>query len=139
MSDLRLTHEHKMTLIKLHESFKGSELRKAIQDSAADFDLPHSGIFVLISKPEVTNEVWDELKRASIGQVIDFDNGDSDKEYRKAIKVERNVLEAIMAFLAALIDGLTKKVTGKGQGLTDGEVQRRARTRKDDADDAYEC
>jgi hypothetical protein len=133
MADLRLTHEHKKTLIKIHEAFKGSDLRKKIQDSAGDFDLPHSGEFVLISKPEVTDEVWNELKRASVGQVIDFDNGDSDKEYRKAIKVERNVLEAIMAFLAALIDGLTKVVTGKAQGLTGGRIQGRARKPKEDA------
>lgn len=138
MADLRLTHEHKMTLIKLHESFKGSELRRAIQDSAADFDIPHSAEFVLISKPEVTGEVWNELKRAGIGKVIDFDNGDSDKEYRKGMKVERNLLEAIMAFLAALIDGLTKAIGGKGQGLTGGELQGRARMRKDDAEDVYE-
>lgn len=134
----RLTQEQKIALIKVHETYKGSELSDNIYDAASNFEsLPHSGVYFLISKPEVTDEVWNALKKANIGKVVKLENGDSDEDYKKGIEVEKNLLEAILEFLEKLIRAIAKGATGK-QGIADGRTSEWARKPRNDAENAYE-
>lgn len=136
---LRLTQVQKEALIKVHQTYKGQELTNAINKASSDLeDLPNSGEYILISKPEVTDEVWNALVKAGIGEVRKFENGDSDPDYKKAIEVERTLMEAILECLEMLIRALIKGVTGKGQGIAEGRTPDRARRPRKDAEDAYE-
>jgi len=135
----RLTHEQKIALIKVHETYKGQELTNAINKASSDLeDLPNSGEYIFISKPEVTDEVWAALVKAGIGEVRKFENGDVDPDYKKALAVERNLLEAIFECLEMLIRAIVKGVTGKGQGIAEGSTPGKARKQRRDTEDAYE-
>lgn len=134
----RLTQEQKIALVKTHEKYKGQKLTDEIYKASSGLEhLPLSGEYILISKPEVTDEVWDALVKAGIGQVRKFDNGDQDPDYRKALEVERNLMEAIFQVLESLIRAVVKGVTGKGQGIAEGRTPDKARRlRRDDAGNA---
>jgi hypothetical protein len=136
---LRLTQEQKKALIKVHETYKGQELKNAIYKASSDLgDLPSSGEYILISKPEVTDEVWSALVKAGIGEELDFENGDTDPDYKKGLAVERNLLEAIFECLEMLIRAIVKGVTGQGQGIADGRTPDRDRRPRRAAQDGYE-
>lgn len=136
---LRLTQVQKEAFIKVHQSYEEQELQDTINDAASKFeDLPNSGEYILISKPEVTDEVWDALVKAGIGEVRKFENGDTDPDYKKGLEVERNLMEAIFEFLEGLIRAIVKGVTGKGQGIAEGRTPDKARRPRRDAGDALE-
>jgi hypothetical protein len=138
---LRLTQAQKEALIKVHQIYKGQELTDAIHEASSDLEhLPLSGEYILISKPEVTDEVWDALVKADIGQVRKFDNGDQDPDYRKAIEVERNLMEAIFECLEELLRAFVKGFTVMAKAIADGKTPGKARRPRidDNAGDAYE-
>lgn len=137
---LRLTQVQKEALIKVHQTYKGQTLQEKINDAASRFeDLPNSGEYIFISKPEVTDELWDALVKAGIGQVRKFENGDTDPDYRKGLEVERNLMEAIFECLEMFIRAIVQGVPGMGQGTAEGRTPGKARRpRRDDAGDALE-
>lgn len=95
MSDFeRLSQQDKVTFIQAHENINPDELTEKFIEGADKFeDLPSSREFILISKPEVTDRVWKSLVKSKIGKVIDFENGDSEEEYRKGMLVEKTCLK----------------------------------------------
>ncbi|KJH79026.1 hypothetical protein [Pseudomonas sp. ES3-33] len=137
---LRLTQEQKIALVEIHKQYKGQKLIDEIYTASSNLEhLPISGEYVVISKPEVTDEVWDALVKAGIGKVRKFDNGDQDPDYRKALEVERNLMEAIFEVLEGLIRAVVKgAVTGIRQGIANGRTPDKAKRPRRDAEDAYE-
>lgn len=141
MSDFkRLSQQDKITFIQAHENIKEDELTDKFNEGVEKFDgLPSSREFILISKPEVTDRVWNSLVKSRIGKVIDFENGDSQEEYRKGIVVEKNLLEAFMQFIAEILQKIFGGFTGgKGNEADDDRAPGKP-CRKRDAEDAYEC
>lgn len=141
MSDFkRLSQQDKVTFIQAHENIKEDELTDKFNEGVEKFDgLPSSREFILISKPEVTDRVWNSLVKSRIGKVIDFENGDSQEEYHKGIVVEKNLLEAFMQFIAEILQKIFGGFTGgKGNEADDDRAPGKP-CRKRDAEDAYEC
>jgi hypothetical protein len=140
MSDFeRLSHQDKVMFIQAHENIKPDELTEKFIEGADKFDgLPSSREFILISKPEVTDRVWKSLVKSKIGKVIDFENGDSEEEYRKGMLVEKNLLEAFIQFITGILQKIFGGLSGdKMDGADDDRAPGKAR-RKRDTEDAYE-
>lgn len=135
----RLSQQDKITFIQAHENISADELTEKFNEGVEKFeDLPSSREFILISKPEVTDRVWKSLVKSKIGKVIDFENGDSDEEYRKGMLVEKNLLEAFIQFIAGILQKIFGGLAGgKGDEADDDRAPAKARKRRD-AEDAYE-
>ena len=140
MSDFeRLSQQDKVTFIQAHENINPDELTERFIEGADKFeDLPSSREFILISKPEVTDRIWKSLVKSKIGKVIDFENGDSEEEYRKGMLVEKNLFEAFIQFIAGILQKIFGGLTGEKENeADDGRAPGKAR-RKRDTEDAYE-
>ena len=140
MSDFeRLSQHDKVTFIQAHENINPDEITEKFIEGADKFeDLPSSREFILISKPEVTDRVWNSLVKSRIGKVIDFENGDPEQEYRKGMLVEKNLLEAFMQFIAQILQKIFGGLAGgKGNDADDDRAPGKPR-RMRDAEDAYE-
>lgn len=142
---LRLTHEQKIafrdvfnTYEKKYNTEDSQKLNEIIKNGIDKFDgLPKSTEYVFISKPEVHPAIWTALKKAHIGKIEDFENGDLESKYRKSMKVEKHLLEALLALLVAIIESVTKVFTGKG--ADDGaESPKSRRKHRQDAENSYE-
>jgi hypothetical protein len=129
---------------KKYDIQESRALDEAIQDGVDKLDgLSPSDQYVLISKPEVHPAVWTALKRAhtlKIGKVEDFENGDEAPEYRKSMNIDKNLLEALLALLAALlVQAITNALPGKGSAHgSDDRSHKAGRKPRTDAQDAYE-
>lgn len=140
MSDFkRLSQQDKVTFIQAHENIKEDELTYKFEEGVEKFEgFPSSREFILISKPEVTDRVWNSLVKSRIGKVIDFENGDSEPDYRKGMVVEKNLLEAFMQFIAEILQKIFGGLSGgKGNEADDDRAPGKPR-RKRDTEDAYE-
>lgn len=128
---LRLTQEQKIILSEFRESHgdeyhkdSSNKLNDLFRDNTDDFqDIPDSGEYVLISKAEVHNQVWTALvKSGATSKPEPFENGDKEAEYRQAVKVEKNLLEALLSLFVVLIEQLTKLVSGRsGEKVSEDE------------------
>lgn len=140
MSDFkRLSQQDKVTFIQAHENIKEDKLTDKFEEGVEKFEgFPSSREFILISKPEVTDRVWNSLVKSRIGKVIDFENGDSEPEYRKGMVVEKNLLQAFIEFIAETLKDIFKGLTGaRGDDADDDRAPGKPR-RKHDTEDAYE-
>ncbi|MGV8890089.1 MAG: hypothetical protein ACOH2P_19060 [Pseudomonas sp.] len=125
---------------KKYDVEESRALDEVFKDGMDKFDgLPPSNDYILISKPEVHPAIWTALKRANAGNIEDFENGDVAPEYRKSMQVDKNLLEAVLALLAALVQAITNALTGKGSAHgSDDRSHKAGRKPRDDAQDAYE-
>lgn len=125
----RLSQAQKIFLNEIYESFGDSyhineslRLNDIFERAADSLNVEPSDQCFLISKSEVHPQIWNALRRARVGKLQHFDNGDEDPEYNKARKVDTNLLEALLALLVNLIQSLTKAIGGgtgdKGKMLT---------------------
>jgi len=146
---LRLTQEQKIILSEFRESHgdeyhkdSSNKLNDLFRDSADEFnDIPDSGEYVLISKAEVHNQVWTALvKSGASSKPEHFENGDSDPEYKQSVKVEKNLLEALLDLFAALIEALTKLLGGgrSGEKVIEDSDRAPGRSRKRDRESGYD-
>ena len=147
---IRLTQDQKVLFAKLLEQHGDSyelnnseKLNFMLEEYASSFEsLPKSDEYVLISKTEVHPQVWRALEKSGVSRGVEnFDNGDGDPEYRKSIKVEKNLFEALIALLAALLEMLTNALTGRhgaAPGADSGGRGARRRQRVDNNDSGYE-
>lgn len=135
----RLSQQDKVTFIQAHENIKEDKLTDKFEEGVEKFEgFPSSREFILISRPEVTDRVWNSLVKSRIGKVIDFENGDSEPEYRKGMVVEKNLLQAFIEFIAETLKDIFKGLTGgKGNDADDDRAPGKPR-RKRDTEDAYE-
>lgn len=126
----RLTQEQKLAFHDMfnecgvsYELEKSDKLNEVFNQASKTLnDIPESGNYVLISKPEVHGQVWYALCDANIGKLQSFDNGDPEEAYRKARKVDVNLLEAFIAMIVAIMKFLTRSLAGGpgGEGTHDG-------------------
>ena len=139
MSDFKsLSQQDKVTFIQAHENIKEDELTDKFHEGVENLEgFPSSREFILISKPEVTDRVWNSLVKSRIGKVIDFENGDSEPEYRKGIVVEKNLLEAFIQFIAGILQKIFGGLSGDKVDGADDRAPGKPR-RKRDTEDAYE-
>lgn len=142
MSDFkRLSQQDKITFAQVHQNIDHDELADKFIEGVDRFEkLPGSREFILISKPEVTDQVWDALVKSRIGKVIDFDNGDSDDDYKKGMVVEKNLLEAFIQFITILLQKIFEGLSGgkvRGSGHDDDRAPGKGR-RPRDAENGYE-
>ncbi|MGF6314969.1 hypothetical protein [Pseudomonas frederiksbergensis] len=147
---IRLNQDQKNTFRDVFNAYEtkydieeSRALDEVVQDAVDKFDgLPPSDQYILISKPEVHSAIWTALKRAhtlKIGKVEDFENGDVAPEYRKSMKVDKNLLEAVLALLAALVQAITNALPGKGSVHGgDDRSHKAGKKPRTDAQDAYE-
>ena len=141
MSDFkRLSQQDKITFAQAHQNIDHGELVDKFIEGVDSFEtLPGSREFILISKPEVTDQVWDALVKSRIGKVIDFDNGDSDDDYKKGMVVEKNLLEAFIQFITILLQKIFEGLTGgkvRGAGHEDDRAP--GKGRRPHAENGYE-
>ncbi|MDM1709587.1 hypothetical protein HX137_02925 [Pseudomonas sp. 165] len=139
---IRLTQDQKVLFAKLFEQHGDSyelnnseKLNAMLEECASSFEnLPKGDEHVLISKTEVHPQIWKALEKSGVSLGVEnFDNGDEDPEYQKSMKVEKNLFEALIALLAALLEMLTSALTGRHAAAAPGadgggrETRRRPR------------
>ncbi|CAI3810731.1 hypothetical protein GLGCALEP_06367 [Pseudomonas sp. MM221] len=146
---IRLTQDQKVLFAKLFEEHGDSyelnnseKLNAMLEEYASSFDsLPRGDEYVLISKTEIHPQVWKALEKSGVSRGVEnFDNGDEDPEYRKSMKVEKNLFEALIALLSALLEMLTNALTGRhgaAPGADAGGRETRRRPRVDN-DSGYQ-
>ena len=121
-----------------YELNESSKLNDEFENAADKLSVEPSGQYVLISKPEVHPQVWAALGKAGIGKAQDFNNGDTNPDYRKARKVDTNLLEALLALLVTLIKSLTTALKGGSGDDGDEQTPKAGRKPRQRPEDSYE-
>lgn len=146
---IRLTLEQKIALGEWrnhlgddYDSNSSKNLENEVQEAMDKLDgYSRGNEYVLISKTEVHPQVWNALKNANsyTGSIDEaFDNGDEDPKYHQAMKVEKNVFEALLELLVVAIQGQINKLSGKGSGHGDDRSPQASRKPRTGEQDAYE-
>ncbi len=112
----RLTDDQKVQLNEVFEGMKSenyeSDDSQTLNDNIESLVESHihlneySGDNVLISKPEVHNQIWTALKKSGIGKIVDFQNGDNDPNYNKGMLINKTLFEAILDALIIIVHKL---------------------------------
>lgn len=102
-----------------YELLYGPELNEFFEDTVDGLGhIPLSDEFILISKPEIHDQVWNALRLSRAGYDIQsFDNGDPDPAYQQSMKVDKSLLEALVEFIIAFLQAMTKAVKRAHSGV----------------------
>lgn len=140
--ELRLTQEQKILLGEFvntkgasYEQNESDNINDILEKNLDELNKFNAGTqVVLISKPEVHPQIWNALRKNDLGTIVDFDNGDVDPTFRKGMKVNKNLLEALFDLIKFLIIEATNMLTGKRPGVSNADGPGKARAPRRDAD-----
>ena len=146
--NIRLTEKQKTQLNEIFEDLKSENYEsndsQSLNDSIESLveSLMHLNEYgddnVLISRPEVHNQIWTAFKKSGVGKTIDFQNGDSDPNYNKGMLINKTIFEAILDALLLIVRKLLGDPQDNGNGKPDSRRPILATRPRQDLDSAYE-
>lgn len=145
---IRLTEKQKTQLNEIFEELKSENyessdsqrLNDSIESLVESFIHynEHDDDNVLISKPEVHNQIWNAFKKSGAGKIIDFQNGDSDPNYNKGMLINKTIFEAVLDALLLIVRKLLGDPQDNGNGKAGSRPPILATRRRQYLDSAYE-